>query len=75
MTWNNITSKLTVKDVTTTLAVTDVLVGATSTAQYTITSIDDRMIFSNDASAQNKDFEDQDSNYLDLSEVNPFGEP
>ena len=75
VTWNNITSKLTVKDVTTTLAVNDVLVGATSTAQFTITSIDDRMIFSNDAAAQNKDFEDQDSNYLDLSEVNPFGEP
>ena len=73
--WNNITSKLTIKDVTTTLATTDVLVGATSTAQYTINSIDDRMVFSNDASAQNKDFEDQDSNYLDLSEVNPFGEP
>ena len=68
--WNNITNKLTIKDVTTTLATTDVLVGATSTAQYTINSIDDRMIFSNDASAQNKDFEDQDSNYLDLSEVN-----
>ena len=63
--WNNITNKLTIKDVTTTLATTDVLVGATSTAQYTINSIDDRMIFSNDASAQNKDFEDQDSNYLD----------
>tara|TARA_Y100001935_G_scaffold176939_1_gene146394 strand:+ start:760 stop:1614 length:855 start_codon:yes stop_codon:yes gene_type:complete len=75
VTWNNITSKLTVKDVTTTLAVNDVLVGATSTAQFTITSIDDRMVFSNDAAAQNKDFEDQDSNYLDLSEVNPFGEP
>ncbi len=73
--WNNITSKLTIKDVTTTLATTDVLIGATSTAQYTINSIDDRMVFSNDASAQNKDFEDQDSNYLDLSEVNPFGEP
>ena len=73
--WNNITSKLTIKDVTTTLATTDVLVGATSTAQYTINSIDDRMVSSNDASAQNKDFEDQDSNYLDLSEVNPFGEP
>ena len=73
--WNNITNKLTIKDVTTTLATTDVLVGATSTAQYTINSIDDRMIFSNDASAQNKDFEDQDSKYLDLSEVNPFGEP
>ena len=73
--WNNITSKLTIKDVTTTLATTDVLVGATSTAQYTINSIDDRMVVSNDAAAQNKDFEAQDSNYLELSEVNPFGEP
>ena len=72
---NNITSKLTVKDVTTTLAVNDVLVGVQhQLAQYTIASIDDRMTFSNDAYT-NKDFEEQDSNYLDLSETNPFGEP
>ena len=41
----------------------------------TIASIDDRMTFSNDASAQNLAFEQQDGNYLDLSETNPFGEP
>ena len=53
----------------------DVLVGAISGASFTITSIDDRMTFSNDAAAQNLDFEGKDSSYLDLSEVNPFGEP
>ena len=62
------------KDVTTTLAATDVLVGAVSGAQFTIASIDDRMTFSNDAAAQNLEFENNDSSYLDLSEINPFGE-
>ena len=64
----NTTSKLLAKDITTTLA-GDVLVGAISGAQYTIASIDDRMTFSNDASAQNLAFEQQDGNYLDLSET------
>tara|TARA_B100001564_G_scaffold113109_2_gene93874 strand:- start:4476 stop:5330 length:855 start_codon:yes stop_codon:yes gene_type:complete len=73
--WHQPTSKLTLKDVTTTLAATDVLVGAVSGAQFTIASIDDRMTFSNDAAAQNLEFENNDSSYLDLSEINPFGEP
>ena len=73
--WTEATSKLLAKDITTTLAVGDVLVGAISGAQFTIASIDDRMTFSNDASAQNLAFEQQDGNYLDLSETNPFGEP
>ena len=73
--WNQPTSKLTLKDVTTTLAATDVLIGAVSGAQFTVASIDDRMTFSNDAAAQNLEFENNDSSYLDLSEINPFGEP
>ena len=73
--WNQPTSNLRAKDITTTLAVGDVLIGAISGAQYTIASIDDRMTFSNDAAAQNLDFENKDSSYLDLSEINPFGEP
>ena len=73
--WNQPTSKLLAKDITTTLAVGDVLIGAISGAQYTIASIDDRMTFSNDAAAHNLDFENKDSSYLDLSEINPFGEP
>ena len=73
--WANTTSKLLAKDITTTLADGDVLIGAISGAQYTIASIDDRMTFSNDAAAQNLDFENKDSSYLDLSEINPFGEP
>ena len=73
--WHQPTSKLLAKDITTTLEVNDVLVGAVSGAQFTITSIDDRMTFSNDAAAQNLEFEQKDTSYLDLSEVNPFGEP
>ena len=73
--WHQPTSKLLAKDITTTLEVNDVLIGAVSAAQFTITSIDDRMTFSNDAAAQNLEFESKDSDYLDLSETNPFGEP
>ena len=72
--WNQPTSKLLAKDITTTLQVGDVLNGANG-ATFTIASIDDRMTFSNDAAAQNLDFENKDSSYLDLSETNPFGEP
>ena len=72
--WNQPTSKLLAKDITTTLQVGDVLNGANG-ATFTISSIDDRMTFSNDAAAQNLDFENKDSSYLDLSETNPFGEP
>ena len=73
--WNAPTSKLLAKDITTTLVATDVLIGAISGAQYTINSIDDRMKFTNDEAAQNLDFEQKDSSYLDLSETNPFGAP
>lgn len=72
--WNQPTSKLLAKDITTTLQVGDILNGANG-ANFTIASIDDRMTFNNDAAAQNLDFENKDSSYLDLSETNPFGEP
>ena len=72
--WNQPTSKLLAKDITTTLQVGDVLNGANG-ATFTISSLDDRMTFNNDAAAQNLDFENKDSSYLDLSETNPFGEP
>lgn len=72
--WHQPTSKLLAKDITTTLQVGDVLNGANG-ATFTIASIDDRMTFNNDAAAQNLDFENKDSSYLDLSETNPFGEP
>ena len=69
------TRTLKVKDVTTTLVVGDVLVGAVTTAQYTVNSITDVLTMSNDALAQNLEFEATDSTYLDFSETNPFGEP
>ena len=72
--WNQPTNTLLAKDIKTTLQVGDVLNGANG-ATFTIASIDDRMTFGNDAAAQNLDFENQDGNYLDLSETNPFGEP
>lgn len=73
--WNDSTNKLTIKDNTTTLAVNDVLTGVSSTAQFTINSIDSVLTFENDAMADNLEFENKDSEYLDLSEINPFGEP
>ena len=73
--WVPSTRKLTIKDNTKTLQVGDTLVGATDGASYTIASITDVMTFANDGNAQNKDFEDNDTNYLDFSETNPFGEP
>ena len=72
--WNQPTSTLLAKDITKTLQVGDILNGANG-ANFTIASIDDRMTFNNDAAAQNLDFENKDSSYLDLSETNPFGEP
>lgn len=66
---------LKLKDVTTTLAINDVLVGATSEASYTIETISDVLTMSNDPQADNLEFENNDANFLDLSETNPFGEP
>ena len=75
VTWRADTRVLKLKDLTTTLQANDVLVGATSTASYTISSIDNVMTMENDPQADNLEFENNDANYLDLSETNPFGEP
>ena len=66
---------LKLKDLTTTLKQNDVIVGATSTASYTISSIDNVLTMENDPQADNLEFEQNDANFLDLSETNPFGEP
>jgi len=73
--WQPNANKLTIKDNTKTLQVGDTLTGASSTTARAIGSIVDVQSFHNLASAQNKEFEDKDSSYLDFSEVNPFGEP
>lgn len=74
--WIPSTSKLTLKDVTTTLAVGDTLVGASTSASYSISTITDILTGNaNEGLATNKEFEDNDTNYLDFSETNPFGEP
>ena len=72
--WEPNARRLTIKDNTKTLQVNDVLTGVTSTTSRTIESITDVLTFENDGTAQNKEFEDKDSSYLDFSEVNPFGE-
>lgn len=72
--WLPSTNKLTLKDVTKTLEVGDTLVGASTGASYDIQVITDIMTI-DDGLATNKEFEDNDSNYLDFSETNPFGEP
>lgn len=73
--WDDGTNrKLTIKDNTKTLQVGDTLVGANG-ASYSIASITDILTMSNDGNAQNKEFEDAETSYLDFSETNPFGEP
>lgn len=73
--WQPQSRKLTIKDNTRTLQVNDILTGATSGNVRTIGAITDVLTFGQDHSAQNLEFEQQDSSYLDFSEVNPFGEP
>ena len=73
--WLGESRTLTIKDNTKTLVVGDTLVGASGGASYDIQVITDVLTFSQDGNAQNKEFEDRDSDYLDFSEVNPFGEP
>ena len=75
LTWKGSQAKLTIKDNTKTLQVNDTLTGASSGTARPINSIVDVMTFENLSSAQNKEFEDNDNNYLDFSETNPFGEP
>ena len=73
--WDSATRKLKIKDNVRTLQVGDTLVGATNSASYNIASIDDVLTMENDPQADNLEFENNDSNFLDLSETNPFGEP
>jgi len=67
-------NQLEVIHVTTTFRVGDTLVGASSGTSRTISSITDLTTMSQDANAQNLDFEGKADNYLDFSETNPFGE-
>tara|TARA_Y100000004_G_scaffold41296_2_gene44890 strand:+ start:6383 stop:7249 length:867 start_codon:yes stop_codon:yes gene_type:complete len=67
-------NQLEVIHVTTTFRVGDTIVGETSGTSRTIASITDVTTMSQDANAQNLDFEGKADNYLDFSETNPFGE-
>ena len=73
--WRADTRVLKLKDVTMTFQANDTIVGATSEAEFDVSSVTDILTMSNDPQADNLEFENNDSNYLDLSETNPFGEP
>tara|TARA_R100001510_G_C7554638_1_gene137036 strand:- start:58 stop:726 length:669 start_codon:yes stop_codon:yes gene_type:complete len=73
--WDSTTSKLSVVGASSNFDVGDVLTGGTSGLSATITAIDTMdAIDDNDPYADNQDFEDLNSNYIDFSEINPFGE-
>ena len=59
------------------IKVGDTIVGAKSAAAATVTAEEDLTseIYSNDAFDDSADFEAINNNYLDFSELNPFGEP
>jgi hypothetical protein len=73
--WDGTTRKLKIKDNIQTLEVGDTLTGASYSASYDIASIDDVLTMENDPQADNLEFENNDTDFLDLSETNPFGEP
>ena len=73
--WDTTTRKLKIKDNVQTLEVGDTLTGVTNSASYDIASIDDVLTMENDPQADNLEFENNDTDFLDLSETNPFGEP
>jgi len=73
--WRADTRVLKLKDVTRTFQADDTIVGVTSEAEFDVASVTDVLTMSNDPQADNLEFENNDSNYLDLSETNPFGEP
>ena len=73
--WQPQSRKLSIKDNTRTLQVGDTLTGASSSCARVIAAITDVLSFGTDHSAQNVEFEAKDNDYLDFSEVNPFGEP
>jgi len=73
--WRADTRVLKLKDVTTTFQANDTIVGVTSEAEFDVSIVTDVLTMSNDPQADNLEFENNDSNYLDLSETNPFGEP
>jgi hypothetical protein len=73
--WDSTTRKLKIKDNIQTLEVGDTLTGASNNASFDIASIDDVLTMENDPQADNLEFENNDTDFLDLSETNPFGEP
>ena len=75
--WDSSTSKLSVVGLSSNFTVGDVLTGGTSAASGTISSIDTlNAVDDSDPYADNDVFESVTvNNYIDFSEINPFGEP
>lgn len=73
--WDSSTSKLSVVGLSSNFTVDDILTGGTSAATGTISSIDTlNAADDSDPYADNDVFEDLNDNYIDFSEINPFGE-
>ena len=75
--WDSSTNKLSVVGLSSNFSVGDVLTGGSSSATGTIDSVDTiNTIDDNDPYADNDEFESATvNNYIDFSELNPFGEP
>jgi len=75
--WDSSTSELSVVGLSSNFTVGDVLTGGTSAASGTISSIDTlNAVDDSDPYADNDVFESGTvNNYIDFSEINPFGEP
>jgi hypothetical protein len=73
--WDSSTSKLSVVGLSSNFTIDDVLTGGTSAASGTIASIDTlNAADDSDPYADNDVFESLNNNYIDFSEINPFGE-
>lgn len=73
--WDKPTRTMYLQNMTTsTFAVSDSFVGATSSAVWTVQTVGDDLEMADDELAQNQEFDTTGNSYLDFSETNPFGE-
>lgn len=73
--WDKPTRTMYLQNMTTsTFAVNDSFVGATSSAVWAVQTVGDDLEMADDELAQNQEFDTTGNSYLDFSETNPFGE-
>jgi hypothetical protein len=72
-TWNKVTNKLEISNLTGSFSLGEIVVGQNSGAQYKIRSLNKNNI--KDPFAQNKEIQEESEKIIDFSESNPFGTP